>query len=655
MCGIAGIFDLSAPERVDRSALQRMNDAIAHRGPDGEGLFLEPGIGLAHRRLAIIDLATGDQPMFNADGSVAIVFNGEIYNFHELTRELAARGYVFRTHSDTEAIVHAWEEWGVDCVSRLRGMFSFAIYDRKRQSLFLARDRLGKKPLYYTIVGGRYCFFGSELKALLASGRVDKTIAAASVDDYLAFGYVPDPATIYCNVFKLPPAHCLLLTRGKAPAAPIEYWTLSLRQTEISENEAAEQLIDRLSEAVRIRLMSEVPLGAFLSGGVDSSGVVAMMARQSAEPVETFAIGIDGPDGDELPHAERVSRRYGTDHIARRAAPDLVGAFRSQAVMFDEPFADISSVPTAQVCQLARSRVTVALSGDAGDEVFAGYRRYRWHGVAQTMRGGFPAPLRGPLFGALGNLYPKLDRAPRWLRAKYTLQEMALDEVAGYYRNVCKVHDHVRTLLYSPAMRAALDGHHPGDLIARHMQQADSGDPLARAQYVDIKTYLPGDILTKVDRTSMASSLEVRVPMLDHLFVEWAASLPSRLKLRHGVGKYILKRALEPYVPRENLYRNKRGFAASADAVLRGAGARPLREALLGDAMGDSGLFDRGAIERFIEDHESGRANHGQALWALLMFSGFLQDVHFTESYPSSSRPEIVDQQKNLSRDAEVT
>jgi len=321
--------------------------------------------------------------------------------------------------------------------------------------------------------------------------------------------------------------------------------------------------------------------------------------------------------------------------------------------MFGEPFADISSVPTAQVCQLARSRVTVALSGDAGDEVFAGYRRYRWHGIAETVRGAFPAPVRGPLFGALGTIYPKLDRAPRWLRAKYTLKEIALDESVGYYRNVCKIQDDIRELIYSPATRAALDGHHPGDLIARHMNEAEVGDPLARAQYVDIKTYLPGDILTKVDRASMASSLEVRVPMLDHLFVEWAASLPSSLKLRRGVGKYILKRALAPYVPFENLYRGKRGFAASADAVLRGPGIRPLRDALLGEAMGASNLFDRGMIERLIADHETGRANRGQALWSLLMFAGFLEEVHFAGA--QSSGPTLSQARTTLPRDVQVT
>lgn len=439
MCGIAGIFDLAQPGAIERTVLQRMNNAIAHRGPDGEGLHLEPGVGLAHRRLAIIDLTSGDQPMFNADGSVAIIFNGEIYNFQELTKQLEGMGYVFQTRSDTETIIHAWEEWGPDCVKRLRGMFAFAIHDRRRDLLFLARDRFGKKPLYYSIVDDRYCFFGSELKALLASGRIRRTMSATSLDDYLAFGYVPDPATIYEGIYKLPPAHYLLFSRWKNQGIPTEYWTLSLKPKSISEAEAASELIERLSEATRIRLMSEVPLGAFLSGGVDSSGIVAMMARQSNEPVKTFAIGIPGPGGDELPYAEAMARRYGTDHTAREVSPSLITAYRDLAKMYDEPFADISAVPTYQVSKLARSQVTVALSGDAGDEVFAGYRRYRWHSYAQGLRGVIPSAVRRPLFDVIATLYPKLDWAPRWLRAKYTLQEIALDEIGGYYRTVCRI------------------------------------------------------------------------------------------------------------------------------------------------------------------------------------------------------------------------
>ena len=579
MCGIVGYFDLVGSDPIDRGRLQRMNDAIAHRGPDGDGFHVEPGVGLAMRRLAIIDVAGGQQPIYNEDRSVALVYNGEIYNYREATAELVARGHRFRTHSDTEAVVHAWEEWGEACVTRFRGMFAFAIFDRNRQSLFLARDRLGKKPLYYTFVRNRYCLFGSELKALLAHPDVAKTIDPVAVDDYLAFGYVPDPATIYEGVLKLPAGHSLYLERGKALPRPREYWRLRFESRPILEAAAADALIGHLSEAVRLRLISEVPLGAFLSGGVDSSGVVAMMARESAEPVKTFAIGFGDFGIDELPHAQRVAERYGTVHTTERVHADFLSAYREQARIFDEPFADSSSVPTYQVSRLARRHVTVSLSGDAGDEVFAGYRRYRAYANIGAVRRLIPDALRSSLFGVLGRIYPKLDWAPRWLRAKYTFQELALDEIASYYRMVCKVHDAMRARLYSPQMSRAVQEHHPAEHIAAHMREAGSDDPVSRAQYVDIKTYLAGDILTKVDRASMATSLEGRVPLLDHVLVEWAATLPSHLRLHKGEGKYILKRALEPYVPHENLYRAKQGFAASLASQFRGLGAHRLRSA----------------------------------------------------------------------------
>ena len=629
MCGIAGIFDLAGPGPVDRRLLTAMTNAIAHRGPDGAGYHLDPGVGLGHRRLAIIDVAHGQQPMFNEDGSVAIVYNGEIYNFQELVPELQRAGHRFRTQCDTEVIVHAWEQWGADCVKRFRGMFAFALYDRNRHVLFLARDRLGKKPLYYTLAGGRYLLFASELKALLVHPMVEKRLNPAAVDDYFAFGYVPDPTTIYQGIFKLAPAHHLQVARGKGLPKPSEYWRLSFSEGALDEETASRELMARFNEAVRIRLISEVPLGAFLSGGVDSSGVVASMARQTDAPVKTFAIGFGEGGTDELAHAARVSRLYRTQHHEQQVAANPLATYRAQAAIFDEPFADSSSVPTYQVCKLARRNVTVALSGDAGDEMFAGYRRYRWFDRAEKIRRLLPAAIRRPLFGMAGKLYPKLDWAPRWLRAKYTFQEFALDSAGGYYRTVCRIQDEARARLYSPAMLRSLAGHHPGEGIAAAMRDAGTSDPIAAAQYADIKTYLAGDILTKVDRTSMAVSLEVRVPMLDHEFVEWAAGVPSRLKLHAGEGKYILKRALEPYVPKENLYRPKQGFATSLAPYFRDAGGRFVREALLGEAMGDCGLLDMKRIGHIADTHQSGAADHSHTLWSLLMFEGFLREVHF--------------------------
>ena len=638
MCGIAGQFDLKSTAPVDRTLLKRMTDAIAHRGPDGDGFYLGAGCGLGHRRLAIIDVAHGQQPMSNEDGSVVVTYNGEIYNYQELVAELTRAGHVFRTQSDTEVIVHAWEEWGSSCVKRFRGMFAIALYDDNRGVLFLARDRLGKKPLYYTVVRDRFLVFASELKALLVHPLVETQLDLASVDDYFAFGYVPDPATIYSGISKLPPAHHLEITRGQPMGRPTEYWRLFFgAASAIDEDEAARELIARFNEAVRIRLVSEVPLGAFLSGGVDSSGVLASMARQTDAPVKTFTIGFGDSGTDELAHAARVARLYRTHHHEHQAVANPLAAYRAQAAIFDEPFADSSSVPTYQLCKLTRENVTVALSGDAGDEMFAGYRRYRWFNHAEKMRRTLPQAVRGPVFGVLGRTYPKLDWAPRWLRAKYTFQEFALDSAGGYYRTVCRVQDDIRRRLYSPAARRALASHHPADRIAGAMEEADTGDSIARAQYADIKTYLPGDILTKVDRASMAVSLEVRVPMLDHQFVEWAATLPSALKYRCGEGKYLLKRALEPYVPKENLYRTKQGFDTSLAQHFRRASGSFVRNALLGEAMSGSGLFDMTAIARLVDGHQSGVSDHSRTLWSLLMFDGFLREVHFAAAKQSAS------------------
>lgn len=635
MCGIAGIFDFLAPSAIDRSLAQRMNDAIAHRGPDGEGLHLEPGVALMHRRLAIIDLSGGHQPMFNADETVAITFNGEIYNYKELMAELQSAGYTFRTRSDTEVIIHAWEEWGAECVKRLRGMFAFAIHDRKRQTLFLARDRFGKKPIYYTIVGGRHLLFASELKALLAHPMVERRIDPLAVDNYLAYGYVPDPDSIYDGIKKLPAAHHLTVVRGQSSRVLRSYWQLHFTGDLSNEEEAERALAAKLEESTRIRLMSEVPLGAFLSGGVDSSAVVAMMARNLDTPAKTFAVGFDD-NNDELPHALRVAERYHTEHRSETVNVDPIAVYRRQAAIFDEPFADSSAVPTLHVCGFARRHVTVALSGDAGDENFAGYRRYRLFGAAERWRHLIPGAMRQPVFGTLARLYPKLDWAPRWLRAKYTFAELAADSSFGYYRTVCKIHDGVRQRLYSGAQRRATDGHDASAMIAQAMDESGSDDPISRAQYADIKTYLTGDILTKVDRTSMAVSLEVRVPMLDHEFAELAARMPSGMKIKGGEQKYILKKMLEPYVPHENLYRRKQGFATSLAPYFRGTRAPALKAALTGAAMGDSGLFDIKALGAMADAHASGAADHSQALWSLLMFEGFLREVHFREGAPIS-------------------
>lgn len=624
MCGIAGIFHPTGEAAIDMALLRRMTTALAHRGPDGDGFHSEPHMGLGHRRLAIIDPAGGHQPMFNEDGSVAIVFNGMIYNFQELRPQLEALGHVFASdHSDTETIIHAWESWGPDCLRHLNGMFAFALWDRNRGCLFLARDRLGKKPIYYaTDSAGRFVF-GSEMAALACVPGLARQIDPRAVEDFFALGYVPEPGSIYRGIHRLPAAHYLLLERGAAVPAPRRYWNIARMDTPGSEAEAMASLLDRLRACTQSRMVADVPLGAFLSGGVDSSAVVAMAARLRDRPLDTFTIGFDGSE-DETPYAAMVAQRYGTvQHNERAAAVDIIEAARLQGRIFGEPFGDISSVPTHSVSALARRHATVALSGDGGDEVFAGYRRYRWHLLVDGVRRHVPPGLRRHAIGTLARLYPKLDRAPRWLRAKHTLSELSLDSALGYARTVTKIQAARRQTLYAPALRAALAGYAATDRFAGLMQEAGTDDALLAAQYTDLQTWLPGDILTKVDRASMANSLETRAPLLDHELVSWGLSLPAAMKLRGGEGKYLLKRALEPLLPREVLYRTKQGFASSPAAAFR-TGTDRLRARLLGESMTDSGLFDRAAIGRLIDQHAALTYDHSAALWLLLVFEGFL-------------------------------
>lgn len=625
MCGIAGLFDTRMRREPPEALLARMTDVQAHRGPDGRGLHREPGVGLGHRRLSIIDLAGGAQPMCNEDGTVWVTYNGEIYNFRELAAELARLGHRFRTRCDTEVIVHAWEQWGERCVERFRGMFAFAVWDRGAGTLFLARDRLGIKPLHYALLPDGWLAFGSELKALAVLPALPRGLDESAVEDYLALGYVPDPKTIYAAARKLPPAHTLTVRRGRPLPAPRRYWRPVFEAgARIAPAAAAESLAERLREAVRIRLVAEVPLGAFLSGGVDSSSVVAMMAAESEGPVRTCAIAFDEAGFDESEHAARVARHCGTEHHVERVRPDDLCLVDELAGLYDEPFADSSALPTWKVCELARRHVTVALSGDGGDECYAGYRRYRWHMREERVRRLLPLALRRALFGPLGRAYPKLDRAPRPLRAKTTLQALARDSLEAYFENFALLPAPLRRRLASERLRRRLAGYRALEVMRAHAAEAPE-HPLSRVQYVDLMTYLPGDILTKVDRASMAHALEVRVPVLDHRLVEWACSLPPELKLRGMEGKWILKKAMEPWLPHEILYRPKMGFAVPLARWFRGPLRDRVRAALLGPVLGDAGLVDRATVAALVDDHLAGRRDHSAAIWALLMLEAFLR------------------------------
>ena len=627
MCGITGIFDTRGARPIERAVLHRMNESQYHRGPDEGNLHLEPGLGFGHRRLSIIDVATGQQPLFNEDGSVCVVFNGEIYNYQELIPELQALGHVFHTKSDTECIVHAWESWGEDCVNRFRGMFAFALWDRNRGSLFLARDRLGVKPMFYAVLDDGTLLFGSELKSLLAHGGLKRDIDPYAVEEYFALGYVPEPRTIFRQARKLPPAHTLVIRRGEPVGEPREYWDVRFSlDSKISEAEACEELMTRLKESVRLRMISEVPLGAFLSGGVDSSAVVAAMAGVSTEPINTCSIAFDDPQFNEADFAKMVADRYRTRHYVETVSSDDFGLIDTLAHHYDEPYADSSAIPTYRVCQLARKRVTVALSGDGGDETFGGYRRYRMHVMEERMRAALPEAVRRPLFGLLGKVYPKADWAPRPLRAKTTLQGMARSSVEAYFHSMGFMREPMRSELFSATLKSQLSGYKADAVFRRHAAKADTDDPLALIQYIDMHTYLVGDINTKVDRASMAHSLEVREPLMDHKLVEWVATLPSEFKLRGTNGKHFFKKALEPHLPPEVLYRPKMGFAVPLARWLRGPLRQRVRDALLGDTMLDSGMFNAQAVRQLVEQHESGRRDHSTPIWTMLMFEAFLRN-----------------------------
>ena len=628
MCGIVGVMDLSGARPISRDLVSRMSETQLHRGPDESGLHLEPGLGLGHRRLSIIDLSTGQQPLFNEDRSVVVIFNGEIYNYQELIPELARAGHVFRTRSDTEVIVHAWEQWGEDCVKRFRGMFAFALWDRNRQTLFLARDRLGVKPLYYSLLADGQLIFGSELKALVEHPGFKRDLDPFAIEEYFAFGYVPEPRTIYAAARKLPPAHTLTIRRGDAIAEPREYWDVRFTlDNPISERDAQAELIERLSESIRLRMISEVPLGAFLSGGVDSSAVVAIMAGVSAEPVNTCSIAFSDPAFDESKYAQQVAQRYRTRHFVDRVDSDDFDLIDVLARTYDEPYADSSAIPTYRVCQLARQHVTVALSGDGGDENFGGYRRYRFHTMEERLRSMLPLSLRRPAFGLLGRMYPKADWAPQVFRAKTTFEALARTSVDGYFHTVSVLREDLRGRLYSNAFKAQLGGYSAAEVLRRHAGRAGTDDPLGLVQYLDLKTYLIGDINTKVDRASMAHSLEVREPLMDHPLVEWLATLPSSLKLRGGQGKWLFKRAMQSHLPQDLLYRPKMGFSVPLASWFRGALRGRVREAVLGARLADTGLFNPACLRQLLDQHQSGVRDHSSPLWSLLMFDGFLRQI----------------------------
>ncbi|MDJ0710579.1 MAG: amidotransferase 1, exosortase A system-associated [Woeseiaceae bacterium] len=631
MCGFTGIVDLQGLREIDRGLLERMNDSQTHRGPDERGIHVSPGVGLGHRRLSIIDLSMGQQPLYNEDGSVVVVYNGEIYNHGELREELLHCGHQFRTHCDTEVIVHAWEEWGEDCVRRFNGMFSFALWDNNTSELLLARDRLGIKPLYYSVLPSGQVIFGTELKSLLEHPELPRRIDDHAVEEYFAFGYVPDPRTILRDASKLRPGHTIRFKRRGTPPSQREYWDVPFGESSVATfDESREEFVERLRAAVKRRLMSEVPLGAFLSGGVDSSAVVAMMSGLSDRPVNTCSISFGDPRYNESEFAQMVANRYSTNHSVEQVESDDYDLIDTLASFYDEPFADSSAIPTYRVCELARRHVTVALSGDGGDENFAGYRRYRWHAYEEMIRSRVPQGIRGPLFGMLGTVYPKLDWAPKFLRAKTTFQALARDSLAGFLDSVSVVSDHNRRRLFNQSFRDSLQGYNAVEVFRHYAEKSPTDHPLSLVQYLDLKTYLPGDILTKVDRASMAHSLEVRVPILDHTLTEWASTIKPEWKLKGREGKYLFKEAMRDYLPSDVLFREKMGFAVPLSSWFRG----PLKERIAALAtergLADLGLFDMDAIGNMVRNHISGVSEHSAIIWSLVMFDASMKHLGIT-------------------------
>ena len=611
MCGIAGLLQVDG-RPVDERLLSAMTEVLAHRGPDGQGILVNGPAGFGHRRLAIIDLVTGDQPMSSADGSLSLIFNGEIYNYRELRRELEARGLTFRTASDTEVLLRSYEAYGVECLRHLRGMFAFALWDGARRRLLLARDRVGIKPMVYAW-DGRRLLFGSEIKALLQDPSVPRDLDWDALRDYLVFHYVPSPRTIFQSVRKVPPGSYLLLDEGREPVVR-RYWDLRFYPAERREEEWREGLRWHLQDAVRSHMVSDVPIGAFLSGGVDSGSVVALMAKASTAPIRTFSIGFDEAAFDELAYARLVARRYGTDHCEFVVKPDALEVMPRLAWQLDEPFADSSALPTYYVAKITREHVTVALSGDGGDENFAGYRRYAAALRRHEGLDGFP--------GVVGRTAARLAASalPATARGQGYLELLGAAPIDRYFRMVTYQRDASLAALLTGEARARAGGRADQGEFRRLAAESGAPDYVSTLQYLDVRTYLPGDILAKVDWTSMLVSLEARVPLLDHVLMEYVATMPSGLKLAAGAGKAIFKRAMGDALPPDVLTRRKMGFGVPLGSWFRNELRDYARDTLLGARARQRGLFAPAAVEGLLDEHARGRRDLSASLWALVMF-----------------------------------
>jgi asparagine synthase (glutamine-hydrolysing) len=618
MCGIVGIVYSDEKARVNDTLLEKMCYALKHRGPDDMGTWARGCAGMGMTRLSIIDVAGGQQPIHNEDKTVWIVFNGEIYNYRDLREGLLKQGHKFYTSSDTETIVHLYETYGENCVDHLRGMFALAIWDQTRQILLLARDRLGKKPLHYYFDGSRL-IWGSEIKSILQCPGIGREMYPPALVNYLAYGYVPDPDTMFNGIHKLPPGHVLIYRNGKIDVR--QYWDVEYKVQEVqSESFYVERILDILNEAVKIRLESEVPLGAFLSGGIDSSMVVALMAKHMSRPVKTFSIGFEDQSYDELQYARIVAREFGTDHHEEIVKPDAERIILDLVRQFDEPFADSSAIPTYYVSKMAKQWVTVALSGDGGDELFGGYPRYL-EGSITRLTNWIPRPVKRGIFQNMARLLPE------WAPGINTMRHIACDEDERYIRSMSKGISTIHQDAFSKEFRAQVATTDPSPALIRYLEKVKEKDRVTKRIYQDTKTYLPGDLLTKVDRTSMMVSLEVRAPILDHHLVEFAATIPAELKINDRMTKYIFKKAAERLLPKEVVYRPKQGFAVPVKTWIRRDWTEMSHELVLGSRAQSRRLFNPGFLKNIMSEHRWGRRDHSYLIWTLMILELWFREM----------------------------
>jgi asparagine synthase (glutamine-hydrolysing) len=625
MCGVSAIYEFDRLSFSSQQILDSMNASQHHRGPDGQGVYIDDYVGLGHTRLAVIDIDSGQQPLVDATESVVVTYNGEIYNFKELTCELKALGYRFNTDSDTEVIVNAWLAWNSKCVDKFDGMFAFVLWDSSSKVLFAARDRLGIKPLHWAISENNRLVFSSELKAIKCFANVTLAVNEQAIEDFLTLGYVIEPKSIYKNIHKLQPGHFILIDENSSQVAPVCYWDLKDYVSADTKSSNGEELLQLINKSVQQRMVADVPLGAFLSGGLDSTAIVALMSEQSSSSINTCSIGFDLSQYDESNFAEFVAKQYKTEHSTTNVSVNDLSLVDLLVDIFDEPFADNSAIPTFILSKSAREKVKVALSGDGSDELFFGYRNYQMLNLEEKIRGVIPAAIRGPIFSFLAKIYPQMNNAPRFLRAKSTLTALSKDSVTSHHNSMSLADKETIETLYSVDFKSKLQNYTSLASFQALADDVKENTALKQVQYIDLKTYLPSDILTKVDRASMASSLEVRVPFLDHHIVEHALAMTPTLNLKNKRVKVTLADAFKHIIPKFILDRPKMGFTSPLDEWIRQISIESLEKRILSEHLLSQKIFNLVHLKQLLADHHQRKRNNGVLIWAILILESFFR------------------------------